>query len=177
MAKRHWFKIVLCFLLVSCNPQKRINKLIDKNPEAFEQILKQRVKADVEYITDTLFIYGQDRIDTVIQERRVEVPKIEFIKERTAKEKRLDARLQKAIIKRYEIGNDSLTSLVKERDVKIKLLEQKIKQSKEETKKLKKENRTKLLQFLSEWWWLILLIALIIIFLPNVLKWFRAFKK
>ena len=146
-----------------------VNKALKKDPE----VLKRRMTAEIIYVTDTVPIYIDGEIIKVPVNVPVETTVIKWVKERTNKEERIDARLEKAELIRYKIVTDSLALNNKRIKAEVKLLGQENKLLKEKVKAAKKENNSDTFNWIKENWLFILLAIVFVLFLPTIISLIR----
>ena len=159
--KRYIFLLVL-FLSSCATPTQLINRALKKDPE----ILRSRTSAEVTYITDTVTVYMDGEVVKVPVSVPVEVPVIKWVKERTNKEERLDARLQKAELQRFRLTNDSL-------EINNKKLKQEARILRAEANAKNKENTLDTIIFMKDNWLFIILFIFVLYFTPKFIKWLR----
>ena len=159
--KRYIFLLVL-FLSSCATPTQLINRALKKDPE----ILRSRTSAEVTYITDTVTVYMDGEVVKVPVSVPVEVPVIKWVKERTNKEERLAARLQKAELQRFRLTNDSL-------EINNKKLKQEARILRAEANAKNKENTMDVIIFMKDNWLFIILFIFVLYFTPKFIKWLR----
>ena len=156
-------KLFLILFLSSCaTPTQLINRALKKDPE----ILRSRTSAEVTYVTDTVTVYLDGEVVKVPVSVPVEVPVIKWIKERTNKEERLDARLQKAELQRFRLTNDSL-------EINNKKLKQEARILKAAANAKNKENTLDTIIFLKDNWLFIILFIFALYFTPKLFRWLK----
>ena len=159
--KKYIFLIVL-FLSSCATPTQLINRALKKDPE----ILRSRTSAEVIYVTDSVTVYLDGETVKVPVNVPVEVPVIKWVKERTNKEERLAARLQKAELQRFRLTNDSL-------EINNKKLKQEARILRAEANAKNKENTLDTIIFLKDNWLFIILFIFVLYFTPKFIKWLR----
>jgi len=159
--KRYIFLLVL-FLSSCATPTQLINRALKKDPN----VLKDRISAEVVYVTDTVPVYLDGEIVKVPVSIPVEVPVIKWIKERTNKEERIDGRLYKAQLQRFRLTNDSL-------EINNKKLKQEARILRAEANAKNKENTMDVIIFMKDNWLFIILFIFVLYFTPKFIKWLR----
>ena len=157
------FAVIATLMLYGCaTPTQLINRALKRDPN----VLKDRISAEVVYVTDTVPVYLDGEIVKVPVSVPVEVPVIKWVKERTNKEERLAARLQKAELQRFRLTNDSL-------EINNKKLKQEARILRAEANAKNKENTMDVIIFMKDNWLFIILFIFVLYFTPKFIKWLR----
>ena len=161
------FAVIATLMLYGCaTPTQLINRALKRDPN----VLKDRISAEVVYVTDTVPVYLNGEIVKVPVSVPVEVPVIKWIKERTNKEERLDARLQKAELQRFRLSNDSLA-------LNNKKLKQEARILRAEANAKNRENTAGIINFIKDAWVWIIIIIFALIYLPKIISWIKKTQK
>lgn len=161
--------LVLILLLSSCGVHKRVERIIKKNPEVLERIVREATVI-TEYDTLTV-IQDNGRIDTIYKE--IEVPIVQIIEEKTRADKRRDRKTWKLDYQREKAEVKKLKEEIKLLKTKQKLNKSEARENKAEARAIEKENRPKILKFIGDYWH----IPIILLFLLFLVILFRKFIK
>ena len=155
--------LILTLLLSGCSsPTKLINRAIKKDPNILESV----TSPEIIYKTDTVSVVLDGEIVEVPVKVPVEVPVIKWVKKRTNKEERIDARLQKAQLNRYKIVNDSLS-------LNNKKLKQEARVLRAEANSKNKENTIETFFFIKDNFVLLFVSIFAFYLLIKFIKWIR----
>ena len=159
--------VIATLMLYGCaTPTQLINRALKRDPS----VLKDRISAEVVYVTDTVPVYLDGEIVKVPVSVPVEVPVIKWIKERTNKEERIDGRLYKAQLQRFRLTNDSLA-------LNNKKLKQEARILRAEANAKNRENTTGIINFIKDTWVWIIILILALIYLPKTISWIKKTQK